>query len=92
MISVIGKGTYGKVTLVKKTTGQDKGKMYAMKRLKKEQIVKLELIENTLTERVILSKTKHPLIVKMHYAFQTKDCLYLVLDYCPGGELFFYLQ
>ena len=69
MLSVIGKGSYGKVTLVKKTTGHDKGKLYAMKRLKKEQIVQNNLIELTLTERNILERVNHPMIVKMQYAF-----------------------
>ena len=51
-------------------------------------------MEHTRTERRVLEKstsTQHPFIVSLHYAFQTKTKLYLVLDYCPGGELFFHL-
>jgi len=47
--------------------------------------------ENVQTERNILIKVNHPMIVKMHHAFQDPDHLYMLLDYCPGGELFFYL-
>ena len=78
--------------LVKKTTGADKNKYYAMKQLKKDQIIKMNMIENIKAERNILAKINHPMVVKMHYAFQDKFNLFLILDYCPGGELFFYLQ
>lgn len=50
------------------------------------------MLENIKAERNILAKINHPMVVKMHYAFQDKGNLYLILDYCPGGELFFYLQ
>ena len=46
----------------------------------------------TRMERKVLSVVNHPFIVKLHYAFQSPDKLYLVLDYCPGGELFFHLS
>jgi len=39
----------------------------------------------------VLSKINHPYIVGLNFAFQTKDKLYFVLDYCAGGELFFHL-
>jgi serum/glucocorticoid-regulated kinase 2 len=51
MISVIGKGSYGKVMLVKKN---DSGKLYAMKVLKKAEIIKRNQVEHTMTERRIL--------------------------------------
>ena len=39
-------------------------------------------------ERNVLTLTKdHPFIVSLHYAFQSKDKLFLVLDYCPGGDM-----
>eukprot|EP00438_Fugacium_kawagutii_P031867 Skav224120 [mRNA] locus=scaffold2427:276419:283722:- [translate_table: standard] len=40
----------------------------------------------------VLEHVSHPFIVSLHYAFQTPKKLYLVLDYCPGGELFFHLS
>ena len=40
-----------------------------------------------MTERNVLSLTNHPFIVKMNFAFQTPDKLFLILDYCPGGDL-----
>lgn len=63
-----------------------------MKILKKTHLVKRRQIERTRTERKVLSVVNHPFIMKLHYAFQTDEKLYLVLDYCPGGELFFHLS
>lgn len=63
-----------------------------MKILRKTHLVKRRQIERTRTERKVLSLVNHPFIMKLHYAFQSDDKLYLVLDYCPGGELFFHLS
>ncbi len=40
----------------------------------------------------MLELINHPFIVKLHYAFADSERLYLVIDYCCGGEIFFYLQ
>jgi len=87
-IKVIGKGSFGKVTLVRK---KDTGVLYAMKVLTKENIIKRNQVEHTRTERHVLGYIKHPFIVGLVFAFQTKDKLFFVLDYCAGGELFFQL-
>jgi len=86
---VIGKGGYGKVLLVKKI---DTGKFYAMKEIKKESIASDRDKLNTIFERVILQNVNSPFIVNLHYAFQTSEKLYYVLDFCSGGELFFHLK
>ena len=78
----------GKVFLVKeKQTNQ----MFALKVLKKDNIIKRNQVEHTKTERSVLGYVKHPFIVGLNMAFQSKDKLYFVLDYCAGGELFFHL-
>ena len=66
LMSIIGVGAYGKVILVKK---KDTGKIFAMKVLKKSQISKLKQANNTMRERKILEKVKHPFIVELKYAF-----------------------
>ena len=43
-------------------------------------------------ERDLLLKVDHPFIVKIEDAFQTQNYLHLVLEFCPGGELFFHLN
>ena len=50
------------------------------------------LVKYALTERNVLSLTNHSFIVKLNYAFQTSDKLFLILDYCPGGDLGEHLQ
>lgn len=63
-----------------------------MKVLTKAKILGHNLTRYALTERNVLSIQKHPFIVGLHYAFQTQEKLFLVLDYCPGGDLAEYLQ
>merc|ERR1719421_2383607 len=46
-------------------------------------------LERVITEKRVLSRLEHPFVVKLHWAFQTGTHLFLVLDFCPGGELFF---
>ena len=58
-----------------------------MKVMSKEKIVGNNFIKYALTERNVLSYSHHPFIVSMKYAFQTKNKLYLILDYAPGGDL-----
>ena len=58
MKSVIGKGSYGKVMLVKK---KDTGQLYALKVLKKAEIIRRNQVEHTMTERRILVSKTHSL-------------------------------
>lgn len=94
-IRVLGKGAYGKVILVK---DQQSNKLYAMKTLKKAEILINESnvinlnIERTFAERKILSQLEHPNIVKLFYSFHDQNKLYLILQYVPGGELFYHLK
>ncbi|XP_058511558.1 ribosomal protein S6 kinase alpha-5 isoform X2 [Ochotona princeps] len=85
---------YGKVFLVRKISGHDTGKLYAMKVLKKATIVqKAKTTEHTRTERQVLEHIRQsPFLVTLHYAFQTETKLHLILDYINGGELFTHLS
>jgi RAC serine/threonine-protein kinase len=78
----------GKVFLVKE---HKTGNTYALKVLRKDNIIKRNQVEHTNTERSVLGYVRHPFIVGMNMAFQSKEKLYFVLDYCAGGELFFHL-
>jgi len=71
---------------------KDDGKIFAMKVLRKEAIIARKQVAHTKAEKSILQKIQHPFIVKLHYAFQTKDKLYMILDFINGGELFHHLK
>ena len=71
---------------------KDDGQIYAMKVLRKEAIIARKQVDHTRAEKAILQKIRHPFIVKLNYAFQTEDKLYMVLDFVNGGELFFHLK
>ena len=62
--------------------------IFALKVLRKDNIIRRNQVEHTKTERSVLGYVQHPFIVGMNMAFQSKDKLYFVLDYCAGGELF----
>lgn len=88
IIRVVGKGSFGKVFLVREKASAT---LYAMKVLKKDYIIRKNQVEHTKTERNVLGYVHHPFIVGLNMAFQTADKLFFVLDYCAGGELFFHL-
>lgn len=91
-VAMLGSGSYGRVSLIQKINGSDKGKYYAMKLIKKSDIWdRRELIDNVVNEINVLAKVNHPMLSGMHYAYQNATHLYFVIDFCPGGELFYYL-
>ncbi|MCJ1330285.1 serine/threonine protein kinase psk1 [Thelotrema lepadinum] len=89
-LTCLGKGTFGTVHLVKQRAT---GRLFAQKMFRKASLtVQKTLIEQTKTERAILeSVNRHPFVVKLYYAFQDQEKLYLILEYAQGGELFTHL-
>jgi serum/glucocorticoid-regulated kinase 2 len=63
-----------------------------MKVLKKSVIAAKGQTEHTRSERSILCEIRHPYIVRLRYAFQSDEKLYLVTDYYNGGSLFYHLR
>uniref|UniRef100_A0A8C9YUZ2 non-specific serine/threonine protein kinase n=1 Tax=Sander lucioperca TaxID=283035 RepID=A0A8C9YUZ2_SANLU len=88
-LKLLGKGTFGKVILVREKAS---GTYYAMKILKKEVIIAKDEVAHTLTESRVLKNTRHPFLTSLKYSFQTKDRLCFVMEYVNGGELFFHLS
>lgn len=84
VLKELGKGSFGEVFLVAK---QDNSELFAMKVLQKEKIMGQNLIKYAITERNVLSYLNHPFIVSLKYAFQTQEKLFLILDFCAGGDL-----
>ena len=88
-LKLIGKGAHSKVLLVRKRDTQE---IFAMKMIKKEAVTRQSQVDHIRSERNILAGTQHPFIVKLQYAFHNRKKLYLVMEYCPGGELYFHLS
>lgn len=85
----IGEGGFATVMKVRHHKSR---KIYACKVLSKKQLLEDKQVVNIFTERGILIRLRHPFVVSMQYAFQTKEKLFFVMDYCAGGDFFHYLQ
>lgn len=72
---VVGRGAFGKVMLVEK---KDTGKIYALKSIRKEDIIDKDQIEHTKTERVILEHCNSNFLVNLEYAFTTPEKIFFV--------------
>lgn len=60
--------------------------------LSKQAIISRNQVTHTRSEKSILQMVQHPFIVTLHFAFQSADKLYMIMDYVNGGELFFHLK
>lgn len=85
----LGTGSFGRVHLVQSKHNQ---RFYAIKVLKKAQVVKMKQVEHTNDERRMLSKVKHPFLITLWGTFQDSKNLYMVMDFVEGGELFSLLR
>lgn len=83
-ISIIGKGAFGEVRLVRnKLTGE----VQAMKKMSKQEMIKKNQIMHVRAERNVLAFADNPWIVDLKYSFQDENSLFLVMEYLPGGDL-----
>jgi serine/threonine protein kinase len=86
-LKIIGRGAFGEVRLVK-MRGTDE--IYAMKKLRKSEMIKKDQVTHVLAERNVLADhlaTKSPWVVRLFYSFQDADYLYLIMEYVPGGDM-----
>jgi hypothetical protein len=82
----VGKGGFAKVFLVRQK--KQSQKYYALKCIKKEDIIRLKQEKQILNEKNILKKFKHPFIVDLFHTFQTRTHLFMTLEFVPGGDLY----
>ncbi|KAF8522106.1 cAMP dependent protein kinase [Hysterangium stoloniferum] len=95
VVETLGTGTFGRVLLVKSrnsTSPLNPIKFFAMKVLRKSEVVRLRQVEHVNSERYILSRVRHPFIVDLYATFQDNLNIYMLLSYVPGGELFTHLR
>ena len=85
----LGTGSFGRVRFC---TFKSTGEYYAMKQLKKSEIIRLKQVDHMMSEKGILKSMNHPFVVNMYGSFHDPRFLYLVLEYIVGGEFFTHLR
>ncbi|KAI7982892.1 Serine/threonine-protein kinase CBK1 [Camellia lanceoleosa] len=84
LLTMIGKGAFGEVRVCReKTTGH----VYAMKKLKKSEMLRRGQVEHVKAERNLLAEVDSNCIVKLYCSFQDDEFLYLIMEYLPGGDM-----
>ncbi|XP_016467982.1 putative serine/threonine protein kinase IRE4 [Nicotiana tabacum] len=89
IIKPISRGAFGRVFLARK---RSTGDLFAIKVLKKLDLLRKNDIERILAERNILITVRNPFVVRFFYSFTSRDYLYLVMEYLNGGDLFSLLK
>jgi protein kinase A len=89
ILRTLGTGSFGRVHLVQSKHNQ---RFYAVKVLKKQQVVKMKQVEHTNDERRMLQEVKHPFLITLWGTFQDAKNIYMVMDFVEGGELFSLLR
>ena len=95
---MLGNGSFAKVYLVRKeeeqcaVSGERHFTYYAMKVLDKRMIKERDYDNFIKLEKTLTQKLNHPFILKLHYSFQCKRQLYMILDFEVGGSLFFHMN
>jgi serine/threonine protein kinase len=87
-LQIIGKGGFGKVWKVYSRKFKSN---YAMKEMSKSKIIDKKSEKSVKAERDLLAIMNHPFIINMHFAFQDKDNLYIIMDYLTGGDLRYHI-
>lgn len=83
MITQVGQGGYGQVFLARK---KDTKEICALKILNKKLLSRSDETRHVLTERDILTNTRSEWLVKLFYAFQDTESLYMAMEFVPGGD------
>ena len=83
-IKNLGIGAFGEVSLVRK---RDIPKLYAMKTLRKKDVLRRNQVAHVKAERDILAEADNEWVVKLYYSFQDEEHLYFGMDYIPGGDM-----
>jgi len=88
-LAVIGRGAFGEVRLVREKDNPQK--IWAMKMLKKSEMLRRNQVSHVRAERDILAEAASEWIVDLECSFQDDDYLYLIMEYLPGGDMMTWL-
>ena len=91
ILSLLGTGSFGRVFKVALKDDTSK-KVFAMKVINKNLLIRKKQLKYAVGECTVLKKCDCPFIVKLYYSFQTLENLYMVEEYCPGGDLQYHLK
>ncbi|ONM32757.1 putative serine/threonine protein kinase IRE [Zea mays] len=89
IIKPISRGAFGRVFLAKKRVTGD---LFAIKVLRKADMIRKNAVESILAERDILISARNPFVVRFFYSFTCRENLYLVMEYLNGGDLYSLLR
>ncbi|KAK6936336.1 Protein kinase domain [Dillenia turbinata] len=89
IIKPISRGAFGRVFLARKRATGD---LFAIKVLKKADMIRKNAVESILAERNILISVRNPFVVRFFYSFTCRENLYLVMEYLNGGDLYSLLR
>ncbi|KAL8978312.1 MAG: hypothetical protein Q9205_006068 [Flavoplaca limonia] len=89
LLRVVGKGAFGKVRIVER---KDTGLTFALKYIRKDEVVRSESVRNIIRERRMLEHLNHPFLCNLRYSFQDIEYLYIVVDLMNGGDLRFHIS
>lgn len=89
ILKPISRGAFGRVFLARKRTTGD---LFAIKVLRKADMIRKNAVESILAERNILISVRNPFVVRFFYSFTCRDNLYLVMEYLNGGDLYSLLR
>ncbi|KAK7854882.1 putative serine/threonine protein kinase ire [Quercus suber] len=89
IIKPISRGAFGRVFLARKRATGD---LFAIKVLKKADMIRKNAVESILAERNILISVRNPFVVRFFYSFTCRENLYLVMEYINGGDLYSLLR
>uniref|UniRef100_A0A8C6MIH8 protein kinase C n=1 Tax=Nothobranchius furzeri TaxID=105023 RepID=A0A8C6MIH8_NOTFU len=91
-VAVLGRGHFGKVLLAEyKSTGE----MFAIKALKKGDIVARDEVDSLMCEKKIfetVNSVRHPFLVNLFACFQTQEHVCFVMEYAAGGDLMMHIH
>jgi serine/threonine kinase 32 len=89
LLRVVGRGAFGKVRIVER---KDTNLSFALKYIRKDEVVRSESVRNIIRERRMLEHVNHPFLCNLRYSFQDIEYMYLVVDLMSGGDLRFHIS
>merc|ERR1712196_112419 len=85
-LDIVGRGAFGEVRLCRHRLTKE---VYAMKKLRKQEMVAKGQVQHVRAELDLMSDAddNNEWVVKLHFSFQDEEFLYLVMEYVPGGDV-----